>query len=80
MVHAAGQQAQRAWEVGAVRVEVGGPRARHPDQVVPAEILMIQAAGPVNIAPFQISSRSPSARCATNAGEPRVLQIEPPGR
>lgn len=71
MVPAAGQQAQRAWEAGAVRGEVGGERERHPpDQVVPAEILMIRAAGPVNIAPFQMSSRPPSARCATNGGEP----------
>jgi hypothetical protein len=73
MVPAAGQQAQRAWGVGAVRGEAGGARARHRDQVVPAEILMIQAAGPVNIAPFQMSSRPPSARCATNGGEARVL-------
>ena len=79
MVPAAGQLAQKAWEVGVVRGEVVGARVQHPNQVAPVEILTTQAIGPVNIAHLQISSRPPSARCATNAGEPCPLQIEAPG-
>lgn len=73
MVPAAGQLAQKAWEVGVVRGEVVGARVQHPNQVAPVEILTTQAIGPVNIAHLQISSRPPSARCATNAGEPYVV-------
>lgn len=71
-VPAAWQQAQRTWEVGAVRGEVGGARVLHQDQVVPIEISMMQAVGPVNTAHFQMSSQPPSAWCAISAGEPRT--------
>lgn len=54
MVPAAGQQAQRAWEVGAAGAEVEEARAQHPNQVALPETSMIQATGPVNIAPLQI--------------------------
>ena len=54
MVHAAEHQARRAWEVVAVGLELVEARAQHLGQVDLLEILMIQATGPVNIAPLQI--------------------------
>lgn len=54
---------------------MGGARVLHQDQVVPVEILMIQAAGPVNIVLFQMSSWLPYARCASGDRK----QIEPRG-
>lgn len=65
MVRAAGQQAQRAWEVEAAGGEVGEARVQLPDQVALAEILMIQATGHVNIVRLQISGRLPSVQCAS---------------
>lgn len=64
----AGQLAQRVWEVRAVRVEVQGARLHHRDQVVPVEILMIRAIGPVSIAPLLMLRQLLSVRCAITAG------------
>ena len=73
MVHAAEQQAQRAWEVVAVGQELVEARAQHLGQVDLVKILMTRATGPVNIAPLQILSRPTFVRCASNDGKSHFL-------
>ena len=80
MVHAAGWQARRAWEVVAVGQELVEARAQHLGQLVLVETLMIQDTGPVNIAPLQISSRPPFVQCANTVGKSHSLLDWPPGR
>ena len=69
MEPAAGWGAQRAWEVVAVGEEVGRAKVQPPDPAALAKILKILAIGPVNIAPMQMSSQPPFAKCASSVNK-----------
>ena len=61
--------AQRAWEVVAVGEEVGRAKVQPPDPVALEEILTTLVIGPVNIAPLQMASQPPFAKCASSVNK-----------
>ena len=63
---AAGWVAQRAWVVVAVGEEVVREKVQPPDPVALEEILTTLVIGPVNIAPLQMASQPPFAKCASS--------------
>ena len=75
VVHAAGQPAQRAWEVGAVRGEVIGASQPRSDRAVLRETYMILGIGLVSTAPLPMLSQLPFVRCASTAVEPIPIFI-----